>query len=77
MRRILFALGLSASLALGGCQNPNGTTNWGNTLLLGAGVGAAAALVAGAASEGGGYRRHGYQPARYSDGYGRGRSRWN
>lgn len=75
--RLLAAAGLSATLLLAGCQNPNGSTNWGNTLLLGAGVGTAAALVAGAASDqpryrgySGGYRggyggyRGGYYPSR-------------
>jgi len=77
MRRLLPALALSAAVLLGGCQNPDGSVNWGNTLLLGAGVGAATALVAGAASDnsrhyssGHGYRRaHGY---RYGHGYGYG-----
>jgi hypothetical protein len=64
MTRILAALALSVSLLLGGCQNPDGSTNWGNTLLLGAGLGAAAGLVAGAVSD---------QPHhhRYAQGYGR------
>lgn len=64
MRRALAAFVLSAALVLGGCQNPDGSTDWGNTLLLGAGIGAAAALVAGAASS---------QPRRpaYASGYGR------
>jgi hypothetical protein len=80
--RLLAAAGLSAALLLGGCQNPDGSTNWGNTLLLGAGVGTAAALVAGAASDNprprhysyghGGYRG-GYYPSRGGYyGYGRG-----
>jgi hypothetical protein len=81
--RRLAAAGLSAALLLGGCQNPDGSTNWGNTLLLGAGVGTAAALIAGSASGGprhrhyaGGYRgydggyRGGYYPD-YGGGYGR------
>lgn len=68
MRRpkTIVALALAAAVALGGCQNPNGTTDWGNTLLLGAGVGAAAALVAGAASDSGSRRRG------YRQDYGRG-----
>jgi outer membrane murein-binding lipoprotein Lpp len=63
MRRILAAAALSASLLLAGCQNPDVSTNWGNTLLLGAGAGLAAALVAGAASD--------HRPPRhYAGGYG-------
>lgn len=84
--RALAAAGLSAALLLGGCQNSDGSTNWGNTLLLGAGVGTAAALIAGAASDnprprhyagghGGGYRG-GYYPSHGGwhggPGYGRG-----
>ena len=79
--RLLTAAGLSAALLLGGCQNPNGTTDWGSTLLLGAGVGVAAALIAGAASDNhdgrhyaGGYggRRGGYGGGGYGRGYSRG-----
>jgi hypothetical protein len=80
MRRILAAFALSAALVLGGCQNPDGSVNWGNTLLLGAGVGAAAALVASAASDhhrprhyAGGYGGYRGQPASYGRGsYGHG-----
>lgn len=76
-RSTISALALSAALALGGCQNPDGSTDWGSTLLVGAGVGLAAALVAGAASDNGRpKRRHyaaGYGPPRaYGHGYGRG-----
>lgn len=80
LSRLLTAAGLSAALLLGGCQNPNGTTDWGSTLLLGAGIGTAAALIAGTASDhhkprhyAGGYRgrRGGYSPG-YSGGYGAG-----
>jgi drug/metabolite transporter (DMT)-like permease len=63
IRHILAVAGLSGAVLLGGCQNPDGSTNWGNTLLLGAGVGTAAALVAGAAAD---------QPRHYGRGYGRG-----
>ena len=63
--RLLAAAGLSVALLLGGCQNPDGSTNWGNTLLLGAGVGAAAALIAGSASN------HPH-PRHYAGGYGYG-----
>jgi hypothetical protein len=91
MTRILSTLALSAALLLGGCQNPDGSTNWGNTLLLGAGIGAAAGLVAGAASDrpdrryaqgygnqGYGnrdYGNRGYWPGGYGQGYGRGHGR--
>lgn len=77
MRRILPALALSAALVLGGCQHPDGSTDWGSTLLVGAGIGAAAALVAGAASNN--RPRHyssGYGHGRPSHGYGRGYRRW-
>lgn len=63
MRRLLPALGLSAALLVGGCQHPDGSVDWGNTLLVGAGVGLAAAAIAGAASSGNS-RRH------YASGYG-------
>ena len=80
--RLLTAAGLSAALLLGGCQNPNGSTDWGSTLLLGAGIGTAAALIAGAASDNRGSRRYaggyggrgGYYPS-YGGGYGRGHYR--
>jgi len=62
--RFLAATALSAALLLGGCQNPDGSTDWGSTLLLGAGVGTAAALLAGTASDN--------HPRHYSQGYGRG-----
>ena len=50
MPRFLPTLALAAALALGGCRNPDGSTDWGSTLLLGAGIGATAALLASAAS---------------------------
>jgi hypothetical protein len=70
--RILPALALGAALATAGCQNPDGSTDWGSTLALGAGVGLAAGLLAASANDGGHHYR---QPARrgggsYS-GYGR------
>lgn len=49
--KTLAAFAIAAALTLGGCQNPDGSTDWGSTLLLGVGVGAAAALAAGAASD--------------------------
>lgn len=80
---LLTAAGLSAALLLGACQNPNGSTDWGSTLLLGAGIGTAVALIAGAGSDHHGSRRYaggygggrgGYNPG-YGGGYGRGNSR--
>ena len=78
MRKIIAAAALSATVALGGCANPNGSVNWGNTLLLGAGVAGAAGLVALASQN-----NHGYGPNRgyggspqYSSGYGRGYRGW-
>lgn len=65
-RRLFAGLALSGAVLLGGCQNPDGSTNWGNTLLLGAGVGTAAALVAGAAAD------EPRRPPHYRRGHGRG-----
>jgi hypothetical protein len=52
MRRLSPALVLSAALlAGGGCTDPYGRVDYGRTALLGVGVGAAAALTAGALSD--------------------------
>ena len=67
--RFLAAAGLSAALLLGGCQNPDGSTNWGNTLLLGAGVGTAAALIAGSASDRPHHRHYAGDYGGYRGGY--------
>ena len=48
--RLLPALALSASLALGACQTPDGQTDWGSTAALGIGAAAVVGLVALAAS---------------------------
>ncbi len=50
MFRCLTMIALSVALALGACQNPDGSTDWGGTLLAGAGIGAVAALLAVAAA---------------------------
>lgn len=74
--RMLPVLALSAALLGAGCTDPYGRVDYGRTALLGAGVGAAAALVAGAAADqprpyyghrggyygGGGYRGGYYAP---------------
>ena len=66
-RRVLPAFALAGTLLVAGCQNPDGSTDWGSTLALGAGAGLATALVAGAASDNGG--RHYQRGPRYSGGY--------
>ncbi len=64
--RTLPILALGAALFLGACQNPDGSTDWGSTLALGAGVGLATALVAGAASDNGPrYHNRGYDRGYY------------
>lgn len=67
--RLLPALALSASIALGGCQHPDGSTDWGSTAALGLGAAALVGLAAVAANSGedGRYRRDyrrygGYRP---------------
>lgn len=88
MRRILTALVLSLSLATTACQNPDGSTDWGGTLALGAGAALAAALLASSGNDDGHYHRrpprhqggHGYGYGAPSSGYGRpyhgGHRRW-
>ncbi len=80
---------LAAALATAACQHPDGSTDWGSTLALGAGVGLAGAAVAALASDDGNRDRYrqprgrdggyhgqsrGYRPA-YATGYGRGYNR--
>jgi hypothetical protein len=66
-RRVLPIIALAGSMLLGACQNPDGSTDWGNTLALGAGAGLATALIVGAASDDG----HDHRRSRgYSRGYG-------
>ncbi|MCI0753104.1 hypothetical protein [Teichococcus vastitatis] len=79
MRRFLASITLAATLTLAGCQNPDGTTDWGSTLALGAGAGLAAGLIAGSVGDDDnrGYRRHRHRRYdggyRYGHGYGHGR----
>ncbi len=70
-------LALSALLLVAACQNPDGSVNYANSALLGAGIGAAGGLVAAGASDNGRYYDRGYYrspPPRYygGGGYGRG-----
>lgn len=65
--RLLPALALSASLALGACQTPDGQTDWGGTLALGAGAAALAGLVAVAANNSNNNDRY-YSQRRYRGG---------
>lgn len=62
--RLLPALALSASLALGACQTPDGQTDWGSTAALGIGAAALVGLVAVAASSNNNDDRH-YNQRRY------------
>jgi hypothetical protein len=74
--RLLPAFALSASLALGACTNPDGSTDWGSTAALGVGAAALVGLVAVAANNNNNddrhyrhrdYRRHGgYRHDRYA-----------
>ena len=56
--RLLPALVLSAGLALGGCQNPDGSTDWGSTAALGIGAAALVGLAAVAANSNDDDHRH-------------------
>ena len=78
--RLLPALVLSASLALGACQHPDGRTDWGSTLALGGGIAAITGIALMAANSSderrhqrewrryGGYERSGYRARRSYDG---------
>jgi hypothetical protein len=72
MRRVTAALALSAALlAGGGCTDRYGRVDYGRTALLGVGVGAAAALTAGALAD----KPRSYYGSRrsyYGDSYGYG-----
>ena len=83
MRRLIPAFVLSAALlSAGGCTDSYGRVDYGRTALLGVGVGAAAALTAGALSDKprpyyGNRRNHygGYGAPRGYGGYGYGQPR--
>jgi hypothetical protein len=68
--RLLPAFALSAALALGACQNPDGSVNVPATVALGAGVGIAA-LALSAADDKPRHRYRGHDRRRdYGYGYG-------
>ena len=84
--RLLPALALGAALLTAGCQNPDGSTDWGSTVALGAGVALAGGLPAASSGNNGRHyrqpERRGYgsygEPGRsrgrgYAQGYGNGR----
>jgi len=77
MRRILPVLALAGGLLVAGCQNPDGTTDWGSTLALGAGAGLASGLIIGSLNDDGDrYRHRRYhrsRPSYHGYGYGYGR----
>lgn len=88
-KAIALTAALAMPLTLGACQHPDGSTDWGSTLALGAGVGLAGAAVAALASDGGNRNRYrqprghdggyygqprGYRPA-HANGYGGGYNR--
>ncbi len=66
--RPLPIVALAAALALGGCQNPDGSTDWGSSLALGAGAAALVGLVAIAANNNDDDRQ--YRQARRHGGHG-------
>ncbi|MDJ0389869.1 hypothetical protein QMO56_17315 [Roseomonas sp. E05] len=73
MRRTLPALALAGSLLVAGCQNPDGTTDWGSTLALGAGAGLATGLIIGSMNDDGDRHRRHYRRPPPHRGYGYGR----
>ena len=62
--RLLPALALSASLALGACQTPDGQTDWGSTAALGIGAAALVGLAVVASNNNSDNDRY-YQQRRY------------
>lgn len=80
MRRLtLSALAVGALLATSACQNRDGSTNWGNTLLLGGAAGLGTAAVLGAMNDDQDnrrdqrrYDRQRYRESYYNNGYGYG-----
>ena len=75
MQRILPTLAVAAALVLGGCQNPDGTTDWGSTVALGAGAALATGLAVAAIDDNNRARRaerRYYERRHYGRGYDRG-----
>lgn len=72
MKTTLRALCLSALVAAAGCTDRNGRVNWGETALLGVGLGGAAALAGGALTDASNRPYNSYGYGRGYDGYGRG-----
>lgn len=69
MRRFTVpVLALATLLGTAACQNPDGSTNWGNTLLLGGAAGLGTAAVLGAVNDDRDDRadRRRYQRQRYA-----------
>ncbi len=77
--RLLHAIALSASLALGACQTPDGQTDWGSTAALGVGAAALVGLAVVASNNNNNDNRY-YNQRRYRGGYpryaDRGYRRW-
>ncbi|MXP65848.1 hypothetical protein E0493_21080 [Roseomonas sp. M0104] len=75
MRRILPAFALAGGLLIAGCQNADGTTDWGSTLALGAGAGLATGLLIGSIGDDGDRHHYRRPPPRRGYGYGYGYGR--
>lgn len=63
MRKQMLVVAGLAALALAGCQNRDGSTNWGQTIGLGAATGLGAAVIGGAVND------HNNRPAHRGYGY--------
>lgn len=75
MRPILPTLFLGSALVLAGCQHPDGSTDWGSTVALGAGAALVTGLAVAAADSNNRERRaerRYYERRHYSHGYQRG-----
>ncbi|MDQ1078845.1 hypothetical protein [Pseudoroseomonas cervicalis] len=73
MRPILPTLFLGSALVLAGCQHPDGSTDWGSTVALGAGAALVTGLAVAAADDNNRARRaerRYYERRHYGHGYG-------